>query len=259
LRNIFFVSCLLAGLFAAQPSSVAAQLTLDQAIEQLRSTDPTEVRTAIESFGLLGSPAAIGPLSERIRAGLPPELLGVAVDTLTVLGRREAGPVLFELLSHRRPEIRLLAVQAIEACTPPGADRALITSLSDSNPEVRALAATTLGEMEARSAVEPLFLALDHHIIEAGVALAHIVDAAGSARLLTYVGREPFATLRPILSTLMTRANLPARARLDVVARIGELATSEARALLEEVDASDLPARDPVRRAAAEAAGRIAE
>lgn len=255
MRHIILVAFLL-----SLPSAASAQLTLEQAVAQLESHDRSEIQGAIEAFGLIGSAAAIAPLSARIRAGLPPELLSVAVDTLTVLGHRDAGPVLFELLSHRRPEIRLLAVQGISACAPPGADRALISSLSDGSAEVRALAATTLGELNARSAIEPLFLAFDHHVVEAGVALSGLVDQEGARRLLSYVGREPFATLRPILLRLMTRTDLPSRARLDIVARLGELATAEVRTLLEEVSTHEaLPARDAVRRAAAEAAARIAE
>jgi HEAT repeat protein len=254
---IFALSLLLPSLLL--PAAASAQLTLEQAIAQLDSSDRGEVQAAIESFGLLGSPAAIRPLATRIRAGLPPDLLSVAVDTLTVLGHRDAGPILFELLSHRRPEIRLLAVQGIQACTPPGADRALVTALSDASPEVRALAATTLGELDARSAVDSLFLAFEHHVTEAGPALARLVDQEGARRLLGYLGSEPFANLRPILFALLTRTDLPSRARLDIVARVSELATAEVRALLEEVVRDgELPTRDPVRRAAEDAAGRIA-
>lgn len=243
----------------ALPSGAAAQLTLEQAIAQLDSSDRDQVQAAIESFGLLGSPAAIRPLATRIRAGLPPDLLSVAVDTLTVLGHRDAGPILFELSSHRRPEIRLLAVQGIQACNPPGADRALVAALSDASPEVRALAATTLGELNARSAVESLFLAFEHHVAEAGPALARLVDQEGARRLLGYLGTEPFATLRPILFSLLTRTDLPSRVRLDIIARVSELATAEVRALLEEVVSDgELSTRDPVRRAAEDAAGRIA-
>lgn len=252
----FLLSVLL--LLIAAPAS--AQVTLEQAVAQLGSHDPAEVRGAIESFGLIGSAEAVGPLSDRIRAGLPPDLLLVAIDTLTVLGHREAGPVLFELLSHRRADVRLLAVQGIAACAPPGADRALVTALDDSSSEVRALAATTLGELGSASSIEPLFLALDHHILEAGASLARLVDAAGAARLAAYVGREPFSALRPILFTLITRANLVARTRLAIVAQLGELATAEVRSLLDEVATNGgLPERDAVRRAAAETALRIAE
>lgn len=216
------------------------------------------MRAGIEAFGLIGTAEAVAPLSDRIRAGLPPELLLVAIDTLTVLGQPEAGPILFELLSHRRAAVRLLAVQAIAACRPPGAERALVTALSDSSAEVRALSASTLGELGSAASVDPLFLALDHHVLEAGASLARLVDGAGAARLAGYVGREPLATLRPWLFTVLTRRELDARARLAIVAQLGELATPEARSLLEEVATNGgLSERDQVRRAAAETATRI--
>jgi len=245
-------------LLSALASPARAQ-TLEEAVAQLASPDPAVVREGIESFGLIGSAEAVAPLAERIREGLPPDLLRVALDTLTVLGQPEAGPVFFDMLSHRRPDVRLLAVQGIAACSPRGADRALATALSDSSAEVRALAATTLGELGSAASIDPLFLALDHHILEAAPALARLVDAAGATRLAGYVGREPFSALRPALLTLLSRGNLASRTRVEIVARLAELATAEVRGLLEDlVRSGGLPERDPVRRAADDAATRIA-
>lgn len=245
-----------AALWLAAAPAAAQELTLEQATALLDSGSPDEVRSGIEAMGLLGSPGAVAPLSARIRRGLPPELLLVAVDTLGILGRNEAGPILFELLQHRRPEVRLRTVQAIATCRPDGADRALVVALSDSTAPVRTAAAQTLGELHAVSALDSLFLAYDHGVLEAGPAIAEVARAEDVARVVAYVGHHPFGTLRPMLLTLMQRADLPARARLAVVSAVSELATAEARALLEEA-ANDLPARDPVRRAAEDAAARI--
>lgn len=252
LACLVLVSCLALG---AAPAA-AQELTLEQAVALLDSSNPDEVRMGIEAMGLLGSPGAVEPLSTRIRRGLPAELLVTAIDTLGILGRNEAGPILFELVSHRRPEVRLRAVQAIDTCRPRGAESALITALSDTSPPVRNAAAQTLGELRAASALDSLFLAFDHGVLEAGPAIAEVARPQDVARVLGYVGQHPFTTLRPMLLTLMTRTDLPAPRRLEAVGRVSELATAEARALLEEVVAG-LAANDPVRRAAADAANRI--
>lgn len=253
------LSALLALPLSAAPAA-AQEMTVEQAATLLASSNPDEVRMGIETMGLLGSPAAVEPLAARIRRGLPSELLATAIDTLGILGRNEAGPILFELVTHRRPEIRLRAVQAIATCRPRGADRALVTALGDSSAPVRAAAAATLGELRATSAIDSLFLAFDHDVVEAGPALAALVRPEDLTRLLGYLGRRPFTSLRPMLLALVIRTDLPARSRLDVVARVGELATPEARALLEEA-VNSLPASDlsPVRRAATETAARIAQ
>ncbi|GAB4206032.1 MAG: hypothetical protein OHK0013_22370 [Sandaracinaceae bacterium] len=252
---------LLAAPAAGAPAPAHAQrMTVPQAVALLASNDPDEVRMGIETMGLIGSPAAVEPLAARIRRGLPPELLATAIDTLGILGRAEAGPVLFELVGHRRPEIRLRAVQAIAMCRPRGAETALISALGDASAPVRSAAAQTLGELRATGAIESLFLAFEHDVAEAGLALAAVTRPEDVTRLLAYLGRRPFTALRPTLLALAVRSDLPARTRLEVVHRVGELATSEARALLEEIAAS-LPSSDvgPVRRAATDAAARIAQ
>jgi HEAT repeat protein len=244
------------GVLAAPTRASAQEITLAQATALLDSSSADEVRMGIESLGLLGSPAAVEPLAARIRRGLPPELLLTAIDTLGILGRNEAGPILFELVTHRRPDVRLRAVQAIATCRPRGADVALVTALSDSSAPVRNAAAQTLGELRASSALESLFLAFDHDVMEAGPAIAEVARAEDVSRVLAYVGRHPFTTLRPMLVTLMTRTDLPAARRMEAVARVSELATAEARALLEEV-LGQLAANDPIRRGATDAMNRI--
>lgn len=246
------------GSLAAPTHALAQELTLEQATAMLDAPNADEVRMGIESMGLIGSPAAVAPLSARIRRGLPPDLLVVAIDTLGILGRNEAGPILFELVTHRRPDVRLRAVQAIATCRPTGADRALVTALSDSSAPVRNAAAQTLGELRASSALESLFLAFDHEVMEAGPAIAEVARPEDVSHVLTYVGRHPFTTLRPMLITLMTRTDLPAPRRMEAVARVSELATPEARALLEEV-VGRLAANDPIRRGTTDAMNRISQ
>jgi HEAT repeat protein len=125
---------------------------------------------------------------------------------------------------------------------------------------VRAAAATALGEIGDATALDALFRAFERHVAEAGMAIARLANAEAARRVLGYLGTEPFTTLRPMLLALLGRADLDRRARLDIVARVGELATAEARGMLEElVSSGDLPSTDPVYRAANETAARIAE
>lgn len=241
--------------------ATAQDLTLDQATQMLRSESRDEVMTAIQSLGMLGNPRAVGPLADRIRDGLAPELLDAAIDTLMVLGRAEAGPVLYELTTHRRASVRARAIQAIAATRPRGADRALVSALSDSSEEVRGAAATAIGELGVTSAIDSLFLALDRGVPEAGPALGRVARPEHVGRILDYLGRVSFSQMRTVLGELLSRRDLPARTRLDVIARLGEVATPEVRTFLEEwIQAlpEGSPANDPVRRAAEDVIARIA-
>lgn len=263
MRNVILCA-LLSALPLALPGAAAAQgLRLSEATELLGSSDRDEVRTGIEALGLLGNARAVPPLAERIRRGLPPDLLEVALDTLTVLARPEAGPILFELTSHRRAEVRLRAVQAIVAANPRGADRALVTALSDMDPRVRAAAALGLGEIGARGSIDRLFHALDRGIMEASTSIGQLATPAEVERLLGYLGQLPFGAITPALNEVLARNDMSERTKLDVIARLQELATPEAKQFLSDFVAS-LPEprrgrRDAIREAAEDAIARIAD
>lgn len=247
-------SVLLAATSVAGAQRGRGNAEVTQAIELLDATDPDQVRGAIESLGLLGDPRGVEPIARRIRRGLPPEILDSAIDALTVLGRPEAGPVLFELASHRRPEVRVRAIQAIAATRPRGADRVLASALGDGDSTVRAAAASALGEVGATSSVDALFLALDRRVPEAAPAIGRVARPADVTRFLGYLGRLSFDLVTPALREMLQRTDLAERSRLEIVHRLGELATPEVRAFLEQVVDSLPPA---VRRAAEDAIGRI--
>lgn len=259
MRKVGLGSALVAALLVA-PAWAGAQRArgnpeVEQAIQQLDATDADQVRGAIESLGLLGDPRGVEALAGRIRRGLPPTLLEAAVDALMVLGRGEAGPVLFELTSHRRADVRVRAIQAIAASRPRNADRALTPLLGDQEPTVRAAAATALGELGASSAADALFQALDRGVAQAGPAIGRVARPTDVTRFLGYIGRLPFDRMTSALREMLLRTELAERSRLEIVQRVAELATSEVRAFLEQLSGS-LPA-SPVRRAAEEAVGRI--
>ncbi|MEM9187858.1 MAG: HEAT repeat domain-containing protein [Myxococcota bacterium] len=251
---------LVAALFAA-PAVAQRRPSVNQVREMLGSDDPATVQQGIEAVGLSGNARMVPVLSDRVRRGLRADLLDVALDTLAVLGRPEAGPVLFELSVHRRPAVRRKAVEAIVACRPEGGARALTTALSDSDPGVRGLAAVGLGQLGGPADVDVLFLAFDRGVLEAGVAIGQLATGPAFERLTAYLGRVPFDSLTPAFTELLARPRVPQAAKLDVIGRIGELATPGARQFLEELVAlfPDDRASGPLRDAAEAAAGRISQ
>jgi len=256
MRNAFITGLLVLGLTAP----AAAQSDFDQGVAALASTNAAEVRGGLEQLGLLGNARAVGPISERIRRGLPGDLLGVAVDTLMILGRPQAGPVLFELMNHRRADIRLKAVQAIVACEPRGAEGILAEGLSDMDPAVRGASAEGLGATGARRSVDALFHAMERRVPEAAMAIAQVARAADVDRFLETLGRVPFEGVTAALSEMLHRADLAASAKLSIVHRLTELATPEVRQFLEDLVSNADPNVPPnVLRAAQDAIPRIGQ
>jgi HEAT repeat protein len=176
----------------------------------------------------------VPPIVERIRQGLPPDLLDTAILTLMALGQSHAAPVLFELTSHRRPEIRVSAIGAIAALQPKGAEAVLRKSLSDTEPSVRSAAATALGEIKATDSVELLFQALDHGNLEASTAIGKLLKADQTDRLAGYLGKIPFRSLSPALAEILKRKDVPERAKLAIIGKLQEVGTPEVKTYLGE-------------------------
>jgi len=242
------------------PSAPAADPALTELVTKLDARDAATIQAGLEGLGLRGTADVVEPIAARIRRGLPPDLLELAVDTLAVTGQETAGPVLASLTTHRRPAIRLKAVQGVAALKPRGAEQSLALALGDADPQVRSAAAIGLGQLGARGSVDRLFLALEHNVLEASTSIGQLASATEVARLLGYLGRLGFDVLTPALNEILARNNVPERSKLDVVARLAELATSGAKMFLQDYVATLAPgAGGAVRRAAEDAAMRIAD
>ncbi|MCG8554693.1 MAG: HEAT repeat domain-containing protein [Proteobacteria bacterium] len=243
---------------SAQPAAKMAPVSFDEAAAMLHASDPETVQAGIETLGVMGSRAAVAPLSARIRDGLPASLLAIAVDTLMVLGRPQAGPVLFELTRHRRPEIREKALVAIGTCRPRGAAEKVARALTDPDGAVRAAAAQTLAELGARDSIEALFLAFDRGVVGSETALGKLLGPGEVRRLLGYLGKAPLNLVGPAVMKLLERQDMPQAKKLEIISALQELRTPQARSYLETFAASPGSRKGSLRKAALRAAQQIA-
>jgi len=238
------------------PTSVEAQaMRFSEAVELVQSSDADSIRLGLETLGTRAEARAVEPIAARIRSGLPAELTQFAVTTLGVLGRREGGPVLIEMLSHRDPAVRQAAVEAIAATEARGGREALVGALNDMVPSVRSAAALALGQLGEPQAVDTLFRALERDVFEAAQAIGQLATPAHMDPLFEFVGRMPFDVLTPAFNELIARGNFPDRAKIDLIGRLAELATAEVKTYLLEL--ADQLNDGRVKTAALEAAERI--
>jgi len=209
------------------------------AVRRLKSGDSTQIASALDDVrvaGTGGSPAvpAILALLDR---GLPPDLTREAIATLGDVESESATQALSSYARHRNVVIRREAVQALPRTGGPVAIAALRLGLSDPDPAVRGLSATGLGAMKARQALDDLFVALDHRVIEASPSIGQLCAGGECDRLAAKLGTMPFDVITGGLDVALFRA--PAEVNDDIkvkiVARVRELGTGEANRFLRDV------------------------
>jgi hypothetical protein len=216
----------------------------------LESPDPAKVRQAIEALGAQKSPRATQPIAERIRAGLPPQLLGLAIDTLAAMPRGPGSAVLIELTTHRSSKVRASSIRAAAAIGVPGASRALIAALDDGDGEVRAAAIAGLVKLRAREGMPALCLAFEREVPQAAEAVGQLASQADTPRILGYVRDLPFSRVSPILTTILGRRDVPAPLKVRLVAALEGVSSPEVEMVLQGVVQAAPSPTDPVRRAA---------
>lgn len=236
-----------------------AGLSLEEIAVMLSSSNPDEVKMAIESAALLGNPEVVPMLSERVRAGLPPDLLNAALDALSLINQPSSSELFVMLSRHRRPSVRLRSVQALVALRSRDAEPTLMVALGDSAPDVREAAAEGLGQLSASASVEPLFQAFDRGVVSAGRSLGKLVRDDQVPRMLELIGRAPLTSLTPVFDAVLNRSDISENTKLSIVTALAELGTSEARGYLEGLK-TKLPDAPPrVRKAIEDAVARIAK
>jgi HEAT repeat protein len=233
----------------AAPKKAAAAssgLSLEELSVMLSSQDADELRMAIESAPALGKAGVAPLLVERVRDGLPPDLLQAAVEALVAVGDPRAGELLVSLTRHRRAQVRSRAVLALSILRAPGAEAEVIKALSDVDPEVRKAAAEALSQIGTKTALPSLFHALEHDVDGSAAAIGKLAEASTIPRVTAYFGRTSFLNLAPILDALFMRRGLAESVRVDLAETIIKYGTTEARAYLEGL-APRLPADTPPR------------
>lgn len=213
----------------AEPAAKAAQAaaaeprTFANTLADLAALDRPQVARALAELEAMASARSVAPVQARIQEGLPPDLLGKAIDVLRASRSAAAGPVLVDLLGHRRAAIRAAAATALGALAVRSAGKALIAALTDPDAQVRSASLVALGLIREPRAIEPVCAAVERGDDAAVVVLAQLARPTDVARLVGYARGRSFVAMRPALDTLMARADFPQRGKLDLIAKLGEL------------------------------------
>lgn len=210
---------------AAKPGqrAGAAPRTFASTLEDLATLDRTKVARALGELEAMASARSVAPVQARIMDGLPPDLLGKAIDVLRASRSPAAGPVLVDLLGHRRAAIRAAAATALGALAVRSAGKPLIAALTDPDAQVRGASLVALGLIREPRAIEPVCTAVERGEDAAVVVLAQLARPTDLARLVDYAKGRSFAVMRPAFDTLMARTDFPQRGKLDLIARLGGL------------------------------------
>jgi HEAT repeat protein len=237
------------------PAAARPTLSLEEVAIMVASSDDDEVRSALEAAALLPAAEVLPIVDERIRNGLPRELLDVAIDSLLLLNDRSSAPLLGELARHRRPEVRARSLDALARLKAPEAKDVIVTALGDPAPEVRAAAAAALGELGSSENLGALQKALEREVDGAADALGRVARPEQLDRLFALVGAVPLARLAPMFAALLERRDVSERDKLRAVDKLEKTSDDESRALSAKLLA-ELPreASPRVRKALAQAA-----
>lgn len=218
-------------------------------------------------------PKTTPALIAGIRAGQPDAVTDQALETLAKAPRREALELLAELTQHRRAGARLRAYRAIAALQAQSAAAQgavsgrsklaalLARGLDDSDATVRGACASALGEHGVGldgDAIAKLLRALARGVPEAGHTVGSVAPEAALANVHEQLAGLPMQTRLDTYEALLKRDAISERAKLDVIARIGEIASPLAKQFLMRLIAERGFAKRPaLQNAATETAKRI--
>jgi HEAT repeat protein len=258
------IACAFAPLVSAGSARAAGGskrvASLAELSADLQSGDPSKVGAAIDGLRERGEPKLVPVLAELLHQGLPDAMADRALEALGATRSTQALPVLAELTHHRRASARAAAYAAAARIDGESVDELLAEGLRDSDAGVRGQCARRLGERGAVRQLEVLFRALERGVPEAGVALGKLCDAAAAQRFHTHLGRAPIQVMLGGYEQLLARAELGEDVKLDIIARLGEVAGVTVKRFLEhELADQDWSKQPRLLHALSETAKRIDE
>lgn len=227
---------------AAKPAKISSgKLDMKEITAALESSDPARIETALVNIRMAGKDgggkAATALVVQRLKNGLPRELLKKALDGLTDVEDPAATEGCALYMAHRDPEVRLSALKCLGGAKSPEAVKIIRAALGDVDPRVHATAASLLGETKATDSVADLIVALDKGVNEAAVSIGQLCDAkAGECdQLLNRMKSKPLDVIFSGLQQILARKDVPDDYKKKVITQVRELASGKAREFLEGV------------------------
>ncbi|HJL18894.1 MAG TPA: HEAT repeat domain-containing protein [Sandaracinaceae bacterium LLY-WYZ-13_1] len=206
---------------------------VDEIAARLESSDPDEVREAIDLLSVIDHPSVIPPLTELLRSGRSDEVTDRALMALRGLGHPSAIDVLVEFTHHRRARARRLAYQGLAAIDDRRIPELLEQGLRDSDRNIRAAAARALGDIGARRSVDTLFLAFDRGVVEAAIAIGKLGNRGTVEQFTEYLGDVPLSVMLSGYHEYVRRDDIPDEVKMEIVNRLGEVSGPMVRQFLQ--------------------------
>ena len=220
--------------------------------QKLQSDQQEDVSQAIRQIKKGKRPADVRALTNRIRDGLPPKLLPVAIDALVAIKGNLATKTLIALSTHRSQAVRKKVAMSLPNLRSPQMMKVLVKMLDDPDAEVRSQAAVAIGKLRPALVMNNLITAAERGVFEASEVVGKTVRLKKVPSLIKMLDDKNTYALSPMFRELALRKDIPTRHKIAIVDRLTELSTPESKRLLITL-ASKLPKLNVARLAAANA------
>lgn len=225
---------------APGPRSGATRVPIATLRAQLASGDAATVSAALAALGRRSERAAVDALAAFLVVGQDDAWADRGIEALGNTRSADARPLLAELAHHRRAHARVLAYQGLAHIAGEQSDKLLADGLRDSDADVRGTCATQLGERGARAQLELLLRALERGVPEAAPAIGKLGDAETVTRYGAFLQRLPIQVMLSGYGEFLVRPDLPEAVKLEIVARLGEVAGVTVKRFLEQLVAKNI-------------------
>ena len=195
---------------------------------KLSSPDAELVQQGLNELGALGGKDAAQLVIARLKRGLPPQLIDTSIDALTRLHDASAIPVLLELATHRRFQVRAHAIEALGTLGAKNAEAVLLYALDDPSQDVRESAVRSLGKVGSRRALKPLLAAHERGLDGALGALGAIGSSAEADLLIARAKAGQVDAALPGFQAMLVRSNVPFATKTKLIATLRELGSARA-------------------------------
>lgn len=207
--------------------------------QELQSGDVARVRSALARMQADPSPAHVEALTRFLERGASAAVLQPALELAAHFAKESSSATVAMYLSHRNDDVRLLAASALGKTKGPAAVSALRLALRSSHAALREQAARALGEIGEPAALADLFLALDRGVRGGAEAIGKVCSDQSCLELADRTGKVPFGAMSEALTSVVARTDgrVKSGTKIEVVARIANLRTPQAAALLRSMKA----------------------